>query len=222
MLTKVWRWSGVQEFWGSSLECSRGTGDRRLWTDGIHNKPVNWPNSMPKTPQTASLSLRTSPRHWTPKLEGNTVKIWFISNLLQSNQNDTIQRHILHHPNPLHSTQTYAMYYQRNHVEYSITIHILSRHYSDSQAPHYPALTFGCPLIGERVHRHIAVLWKNVWMKQQASTGCGPPFGVISILIMFLKCFSSVSIEVVVVMLINDQWQKPPNRQWKWPNRQLE
>jgi len=32
----------------------------------------------------------------------------------------------------------WSTYYQRNHVEYSITIHILLRHYLDSREPHYP------------------------------------------------------------------------------------
>ena len=110
---------------------------------------------------------------WGTRVHDIGVMIWFISNLLQSDQNDTLQEHIYPHLNPLHLTRKDATYYQRNHVEYSITIHILLRHYLDSQAPHYPTPAFGHPLIGKRVHRHIAVLWNNIWMKQQASTGHG-------------------------------------------------
>jgi len=118
---------------------------------------------------------RDNRTHWEYNNWGS-VMIQFISNPLQSDQNYTIQKH----------------------VEYSITIHILSRHYSDSWASHYPLSPFGHPLICERVCRYIAVLWNNFWMKQWTLTGCGPPFGVISVLIMFLKCFSSQSYPVAI------------------------
>ena len=117
---------------------------------------------------------------------------------IKSDHNNTIWKHIKRPLNPLLSTWKYVSYYHRNHVEYSVTIHILSRHYSDSGAFHLPLPPLGHPTISERVHRHIVCLWDDFWKQQWTPTGHGPPFGAISILIMFLKCFSFWSYPVAI------------------------